>query len=154
VSRAALAVLALLLAGACGHKGPVVAPELVRPEPPTDVAAAPTPEGVRLTWTRPTKYAGGQRMRDLGSFLVERADADAEPPAFARVGTIELQDQTRLRQERRFAFVDYGVEPGRSYVYRVTARTLDGYTSAAAGPVRVRFTPPPVGPPAPPAAAP
>ncbi len=134
----ALAVLVLATSG-CGHKGSVVAPELVRPEPPTEVAASSTPDGVRLTWTRPTKYTGGQRMRDLGSFVIERADAET-PTKFARVGTVELQDQTRFRQERRLAYTDREVTPEREYVYRVTARTVDGYDSPAAGPVTVRFT--------------
>ena len=132
----------LLVAPGCGRKGPVLAPELVRPEPPTELAASPTPEGVRLTWTRPVRYTGGQRMRDLGSFVIERADADTTAPQFTRVGTLELRDQTRFRQERRLTYTDRDVRAGGQYVYRVTARTIDGYDSAAAGPVAVRFTPP------------
>jgi predicted small lipoprotein YifL len=144
VRTAALLAAALLLAAAgCGNKGAVLAPELVRPEPPTDLAASATPEGVRLTWTRPTRYTGGQRMRDLGSFVIERADADASPPTFTRVGTLVLEDQTRFRQERRLTYTDTDATPDREYVYRVTARTLDGYVSRAAGPVKVRFTRPP-----------
>jgi hypothetical protein len=140
VRPAALAAVLLLLASACGHKGAVTAPELVRPEPPTNLAASTTPEGVRLTWTRPTKYTGGQRMRDLGSFIVERTDADASPPKFDRVGTVELRDQTRFRQDRRLEYTDATVEPEREYVYRVRARTVDGYDSPWAGPAKVRFT--------------
>jgi hypothetical protein len=143
VRLAALVVagLAVALAG-CGHKGGVQAPELVRPEPPTDLAAGPAPDGVRITWTRPTKYAGGQRMRDLGSFIIERTDAEASPPKFVRVGTVELQDQTRFRQDRRLEYVDKDVTPGQEYVYRVRARTVDGYESPWAGPARVRFKKP------------
>ena len=140
---AALVVVGVaLVAWGCGHKGAVQPPELVRPEPPTDLAASPTPEGVRITWTRPTKYTGGQRMRDLGSFVVERTDADASPPRFVRVGTVELQDKTRFRQERRLEYVDKDVTPGQEYVYRVRARTVDGYESPWAGPAKVRFTRP------------
>jgi hypothetical protein len=131
----------LALAG-CGHKGGVQAPELVRPEPPTDLAAGATPEGVRITWTRPTKYAGGQRMRDLGSFVVERSDADASPPKFERVGIVELQDQKRFRQDRRLEYLDQDVAPGRGYLYRVRARTGDGYDSPWAGPARVQLKKP------------
>ena len=140
---AALVVVAVALAApGCGHKGSVMAPELVRPEPPTDLAASSTTDGVRVTWTRPTKYTGGQRMRDLGSFVVERTDAATSPPKFERIATIELQDRTRLRQERRFQWVDQAATPGQEYVYRVRARTLDGYESPWAGPAKVRFTRP------------
>jgi len=130
----------VLVAPGCGHKGAILAPELVRPEPPTELAASSTPAGVRLTWTRPTKYTGGQRMRDLGSFLIERADADASPPAFARIGTLEVRDQARFRPERRLEYTDKDLTPEREYVYRVRARTLDGYESPWAGPAKVRFT--------------
>ena len=132
----------VLVAVACGHKGGVVPPELVRPEPPTDLAASSTQDGVRVSWTRPTKYTGGQRMRDLGSFIVERTDAAASPPKFEHAATVELQDRTRFRQERRFQWVDQNVTPGQEYVYRVRARTLDGYESPWAGPAKVRFTRP------------
>ena len=140
--RAALLVAGLVLvAPGCGHKGGVQAPELVRPEPPTDLAAGSTPEGVRLTWTRPTKYAGGQRLRDLGSFIIERADTETSPPAFTRAGTVELQDQTRFRQDRRLEYTDREVTPEHEYIYRVRARTLDGYESPWAGQAKVRFRP-------------
>ena len=140
--RASLLIAGLaMLAAACGHKNSVIAPELVRPEPPTDLAAISTPDGVRLTWTRPTKYAGGQRMRDLGQFIIERADAETTPLWFVDAGTVELMDQTRYRQERRIQYVDQGVTPGHEYIYRVRARTADGYDSPWAGPARVRFKP-------------
>jgi hypothetical protein len=139
--RLALLLVAglVLLGPGCGQKGAVRAPELVRPEPPTDVAANSTAEGVRLTWTRPTRYTGGQRMRDLGSFAIERADGETSPLEFVSAGKLDLQDQTRFRQQRRLEYVDKGVTPGHEYVYRIRARTLDGYDSPWTGPVRVRF---------------
>ena len=140
---AALVVAGVVLAAAaCGSKGGVMPPELVRPEPPTDLSASSTQDGVRVSWTRPTKYTGGQRMRDLGSFIVERTDAAVSPPKFEHVSTVELQDRTRFRQERRFQWVDQNVTAGEEYVYRVRARTLDGYESPWAGPAKVRFTRP------------
>jgi hypothetical protein len=142
----ALAALALALA-ACGHKNRPVAPELVRPEAPEHLAAIATPEGVRLSWLRPLRYSGGQRMNDLGGFVIERAAADA--PSFARVGTLELDDQLRFRKERRLEWADKTALPGERYLYRVTAVTLDGYRSAAAGPVAVTYGSPPPTPPTP-----
>jgi hypothetical protein len=143
-----LVALALVLV-ACGRKALPVAPELVRPDPVEDLAAISTPEGVRLTWLRPLRYSGGQRMNDLGSFLIERAAGEGAAPEFAPIGRLELEDQARFRKERHLDWTDRSAEPGRRYLYRVTAITLDRYESAPAGPVAIRF-----GPPAPPPARP
>jgi len=139
--RVALAAL-VLAALACGHKGPPVAPELVRPGVAENLTGIATPEGVRLTWLRPQHYSGGQRMNDLGGFTIERAPAaEGVAPVFRKVGTLELEDQTRFRKERRLEWVDKSAEPGQRYLYRVIAFTLDGDRSAAAGPIAVRFGP-------------
>jgi hypothetical protein len=141
VRRATVLVLVALALGACGRKGTPIAPELVRPEPPAELAAIVTPDGVRLSWLRPLHYSGGQRMNDLQGFRIERAPGDGDPADFTTVGTLELEDQTRFKKERRLEWIDKTAEPGRRYLYRVTAFTLDGYRSRPAGPVAVRFGP-------------
>ncbi len=145
MSRAAVLLLRLglglgLALGACGRKGPPVAPELVQPEPPESLAAAATPAGVRLTWNRPDRYSGGKHMDDLGSFAIERAPADGGA-AFTRIGTLELEDQQRFRKERHLEWVDHDAKPGVRYLYRVIAVTLDRYQSRPAGPVAVQMGP-------------
>jgi hypothetical protein len=149
--------LALLLAGAlavaggaCGNKTRVRPPELVQPKPPTSLVARSTKSGVVLTWRRPGEYTGGGRMNDLGGFDVERAPAEGAA-GFVRVGRIELDDQTRFRPQRTITWTDTTASPGARYRYRVIAFTLDGYESAAAGPVRVEFDPGAAPPPQPPA---
>jgi predicted small lipoprotein YifL len=138
-SRLVLGLALGLALAACGQKGPPLAPELVRPDPPTNLAAVATPEGVRLTWTRPTRYSGGARMHDLEGFLIERAPAEGAPAVFATAGRLELNDQERFRKDRRLEWTDRDVRAGERYLYRVTALTLDGYRSRAAGPVAIRF---------------
>jgi hypothetical protein len=128
-----------LLGAACGRKAPPMAPELVRPEPAGDLTATPVSEGVRLTWTRPLRYSGGQRMNDLGHFTVERAVGDSAD--FAAVATVEVSDQERFRKERHLEWIDRDVRPDERYSYRVTAVTLDGYRSTPAGPVVVTAHP-------------
>jgi hypothetical protein len=146
VRRAAIGLaLAALALGACGRKSAPMAPELVRPETPTDLAAVVTPEGVRLSWIRPLRYSGGERMNDLGGFDIERVSEDGPPADFSKIGTLPLDDQTRFKKERRLDWTDETVEPGGRYLYRVIAFTLDGYRSQAAGPVAVRYGPKPGG---------
>ena len=136
-----LGVAAVLLLAACGRKASPIAPELARPEPPGDLSAIATPEGVRLGWLRPQRYSGGQRMNDLAGFAVERAPGEGATPAFTRIGTLEVQDRTRFRKERHMEWTDRDVTPGVRYLYRVRALTLDGYRSAPAGPIAIRFGP-------------
>jgi hypothetical protein len=142
---AALLVAVAVLGSACGRKAPPIAPELVRPEPATDLAATPVSDGVRLTWTRPLRYSGGQRMNDLGHFTIERAAEEGAP--FVPIATVEVTDQERFRKERHLEWTDRDVRPGEHHFYRVTAVTLDGYRSAPAGPVAVTVTPPATAPP-------
>jgi hypothetical protein len=139
----ALALAAGLAAGACGRKAAPLAPEEVRPEPPEDLSAVSTPEGVRLSWLRPTRYSGGGRMLDLDAFLIERAPGEGAPAEFGRVGKLTLDDRFRFRKERRLEWTDRDVVPGARYLYRVTAVTLDGDRSPVAGPVAIRYGPPP-----------
>ena len=116
-----------------------MAPETVRPRAPATLAAASTPEGVRLTWLRPLQYSGGQRMHDLDRFLVERAPGEGAPATFTRVATVVLEDRFRFRKERRLDWVDRDAKPGERYLYRVIAVTRDGSRSPPAGPVAIQY---------------
>ncbi|MFN8544998.1 MAG: fibronectin type III domain-containing protein [Candidatus Binatia bacterium] len=140
MTRRALLVLLLALGvpSACGRRARPLAPELVQPMPPTGLVARTVPDGVQLVWRRPDAYSGGARMKDLGGFDVERAAGEGGTAGeYRRVGRIELTDQTRFRQEQRIEWLDREVTPGARYRYRVTAFTLDGYRSTAAGPVDI-----------------
>jgi hypothetical protein len=143
----AVRLLALVLSAplpiACGRKGPVVAPQLVRPEAPEALAAVSTPDGVRLTWLRPLHYTGGGRMNDLDHFDIERTvETESGKPEYENAGEVKLDDQHRFRKERRIEWIDKTAVPGTKYVYRVTAVTIDRYRSASAGPVTVQYGPP------------
>jgi len=136
-----LRVVLVLGVVACGRKNLPVAPETVRPRAPATLAAASTPEGVRLTWLRPLQYTGGLRMHDLDRFWVERAPGDGTPATFKRVATVVLEDRFRFRKERRLDWVDQEAKPGERYLYRVIAVTRDGSRSAPAGPVTILYEP-------------
>ena len=140
-ARRHLLVAAALLLAACGRKAVPIPPELARPEPPAELAAIATADGVRLGWERPLHYSGGRRMNDLAGFSIERAPGEGGEPAFVQVGTLEVTDQNRFRKERHVEWIDHDVAAGARYLYRVRALTLDGYRSVPAGPVAIRFGP-------------
>jgi hypothetical protein len=134
-----LVVLAALAVVACGVRSRPLAPELVQPDPPTDLVAKSVEDGVRLTWRRPTSYSGGKHMRDLAGFEVERATA----PSFdyAVVGSVTLTDQNRFQQERSVTWTDATAAVGTTYRYRVLAVTLDRYRSVPSEPVTIEHKP-------------
>lgn len=142
----ALAGLVALAGGACGNKTPVLPPDVIQPKPAGALLARSTRAGVQLAWRRPTEYTGGGRMNDLGGFEIERAPGD-NAIAFARIGILTLDDQTRFRPQRDMQWLDPTAVPGMRYFYRVIAFTLDGYRSSPAGPVAVTFDPTKVDPP-------
>jgi hypothetical protein len=143
VNRGVRAAAFVLAVAACGLKNDPVAPGRVQPLAPAKLSAVSTRDGVELRWRRPTSYTGGGRMRDLGGFDIERADAGTT--AFAVVGTLSLADQERFRQERNLSWTDRDVARGGAYLYRVIAFTLDGSRSAPSAVTQVTYTPPPAG---------
>lgn len=128
--RRRLATLLLLIGGlsapACGRKTVVKAPELVAPERIQSLSATNGPDGIRLTWGRPVKYADGSHMYDLGAFRVERGTAGGE---FLALATVAVTDRERLRQERHYGWVDADTVLGQTYQYRVISVTTDAYVS-------------------------
>jgi predicted small lipoprotein YifL len=128
-----LALLPLLLA--CGRKGPVKPPDLARPAPLDDLQATNEVDAILLSWARPTRYADGTRMTDLGEFRVERATGTS--PDFQIIALLPVTDQDRFRQIKRFRFADRGVVEAETYRYRVVSSTLDGYVSAPSNAVEI-----------------
>ncbi len=135
-----LLIVGLCLTTGCGRKGAPRPAEDVLPETITTLEAKPTADGIELTWGRPRLYTGGDRMRDLGGFWIQRAD---EPgAAFETVSTVDVTDLERFQQTKQFHWVDKAVEHERTYRYRVVSFTLDRYVSAPSNIAVSPSTPP------------
>ena len=117
----------LLALTACGRKTPVRPPEFVAPAAVTNLSASNTTAGVSLGWERPRQTADGQKLFDLDAFAVERALPGLP---FGFLTRIQIPDRDRLRQQKRFTYVDETALLGEDYRYRVRALTVDGYVSA------------------------
>lgn len=122
------AAVCLCLLLACGRKGVPRPAVEVLPETIRDAAARATAEGIEVSWERPRRYTGGDKMRDLGGFWVQRATGPGAP--FETVATIEVTDRERFQQTKRFRWIDAAVKPDETYQYRVVSFTLDRYVSA------------------------
>ena len=123
LGMAALASAAFL---GCGVKSQPIPPEAARPEKIVSLEASNTKDGIRLTWDRPDNYAGGQKMNDLGSFTITRAQ---EGKPTEKIGEIDVHDEGRFQVQRTFNFVDQATVMGHTYHYEVTSGTTDGYVS-------------------------
>ena len=126
-SIAAVALAASMFVTACGVKSPPVPPEQAVPERIVGLEATSEKKGVMLSWERPDRTAGGRRMRDLGSFEIDRAENTG---AFQPLIEIPVTDQDRFQQQRKFTYLDEGAEIGHHYRYQVISSTLDSYHSA------------------------
>jgi hypothetical protein len=125
LATAAIASVAFL---GCGVKSQPIPPESARPEKIVSLEAVNAKEGVRLTWDRPDNYAGGGKMKDLGSFTISRTQ-EGKPPE--KIGDIQVNDEGRFQVQQTFTFIDGNTIMGKTYHYQVTSSTTDGYVSEA-----------------------
>ena len=133
-----LALMISALAGAvfpgCGVKSQPIPPEAARPEKIAGLEAANAKEGIRLTWDRPENYAGGAKMKDLGSFTISRAE---EGKPAEKIGDIQVNDEGRFQVQDTFTFIDGSTIMGKTYHYQVTSSTSDGYVSEPSNDVAI-----------------
>ena len=145
--RHAMLLLLSTLAAACGRKTRLRPPEDVRPTAPDNIIAKAVPEGLLLSWSRPTEYTGGDRMRDLARFEVQRAVDRGGPLAYEMRTNFELTDRFRFQKAKRIEWTDTDVVEGQRYLYRVIAITADEDRSDPGGPIAVDYHRPPPAPP-------
>lgn len=127
-------LLGAALLAACGLKADPRGVDQVRPRTITSLSARLAPDGVHLEWQRPATYLSGQRMDDLGGFLVFRGTPGQEAE---QIGDVPVVDRERFRVEKRFQYVDPKVASGTTYYYRVISYTLDRYYSFPSNQVTV-----------------
>jgi len=129
-----IAALANAIFLGCGVKSTPIPPEAARPEQILGLEAANAKDGIRLTWDRPTNYAGGEKMKDLGGFTISRTQ---EGKPAEKIGEIEVHDEGRFQVQNTFTFIDGDTIMGKTYHYQVTSNTTDGYVSVPSNDVTI-----------------
>jgi hypothetical protein len=129
-----IAALANAIFLGCGVKSTPIPPEAARPEQILGLEAANAKDGIRLTWDRPTNYAGGEKMKDLGGFSISRTQ---EGKPAEKIGEIEVHDEGRFQVQNTFTFIDGDTIMGKTYHYQVTSNTTDGYVSMPSNDVTI-----------------
>ena len=137
---AVLAVFLVLVAPACGKKSDLRAPELAAPEVINNLNAKPAPNGVVLTWSRPSRYVDGRALTDLASFVIYRKQIPQNCPdcivPYRPLTTVYVEDRERFIKQKQYRFVDEGVPQG-IYRYRVSSQLNDGTLSEPSNEVEV-----------------
>ena len=140
----ALAAVALGLAiGACGRKGPPVAPEQRLPMAVIDLEGILRDGVVELAWSAPRRRVDNTRIVEPATTRLYRTEdsGQGEPrPAmlvddrivgYKEIATFRAGDPAAPTAERgRITYVDRNLTLGHRYTYVVTASDLQGRTSA------------------------
>jgi hypothetical protein len=156
----ATALVAVAALGACGRKGPPVAPERRVPQPVTDLRGLVREDGIELAWSVPRRRVDNTRLVDAGAARVFRTDdagqGDPRPalltrdhiPGYTEIGTIKLGDApSPLVQNGRIVFPDRrNLALGRRYTYVVVTDDAQGRTSPPSPRLSVTFAAGPAAP--------
>jgi Prokaryotic lipoprotein-attachment site len=148
-----LAALVVTGLGACGRKGPPVAPERRVPQPVSDLRGLVREGGIELTWSIPRRRVDNSRLIDPGVTRVFRTDdaGQGEPRAallandriagYTELGSVRLSEPpSPLVQNDRVVFPDRGnLVVGRRYTYVVVTTDAEGRTSPPSPRLSVTF---------------
>jgi hypothetical protein len=141
-------VLLLCLAifgAACGKKGDPRAPELVTPKSIQNLTARRGPNGITLSWSRPTEYIDGRDLTDLSGFVIFRKELSPScldcPVPYRQLTTLSVEDQSKFIKQKQYRFVDDEVRPEGVYRYRVSSQLSDGSLGGPSNEVEVKRGP-------------
>lgn len=136
-----LGLLLVVSATACGKKGDLRAPELAAPKPINSLRARPAPDGITLTWNRPTEYIDGKELKDLAGFVIFRKDISPScvdcPVPYRELRTVNVEDREKFIKQKRYRYDDREVRADAVYRYRVSAQLFDGSLSAPSNEVEI-----------------
>ena len=137
----ALALMPVLFLSGCGKKGDPRAPELATPRVIENLRATSVPNGVALTWRRPTQYVDGRELKDLMGFVIFRKDISPTcvdcPVPYRPLTTVDLEDREKFVKQKQYRYVDEEVQQKMTYRYRVSSQLKDGSLSEPSNEVEI-----------------
>lgn len=114
----------LLCVLSCGVKAPPQPREVVVPAPVEEVAVRDLPEGVRITFTLPSKSLDGTPLEGIGGYRIVREGPDGKD---VREDIRFSVSEMRQMIGKSASFLDEA--PGRAGTYRYCVVPLDMYGS-------------------------
>ena len=138
---AALALMPVLFFSGCGKKGDPRAPELATPRVIENLRATSVPNGVALTWSRPTQYVDGTELKDLVGFVIFRKDISPTcvdcPVPYRPLTTVDIEDREKFVKQKQYRYVDEEAQQKMIYRYRVSSQLKDGSLSEPSNEVEI-----------------
>jgi hypothetical protein len=138
---ALLAMVLIALSSGCGKKGDPRAPELATPKVITNLSGTSGPNGVILTWSRPTEYVDGRPIKDLSSFVIFRKEIAPTCPdclvPYRPLTTVSVDDREKFVKQKQYRFIDEEAQPKAVYRYRVSSRLTDGSLSEPSNEIEI-----------------
>jgi len=121
-----IAVVVLFPLASCGVKAPPQPREVVLPAPVEALAVTIVPEGLRITFTLPSKSLDGSRLKGIGGYRILR-----EGPEGTDVREDIRFSVSEMRQKvgKTVTFLDK--PPARAGTYRYCVVPVDAYGSHA-----------------------
>jgi hypothetical protein len=136
-----LALMPVLFLSGCGKRGDPRAPELATPRVIENLRATPVPNGVALTWSRPTEYVDGSALKDLVGFAIFRKDISPTcvdcPAPYRPLTTVDIEDREKFVKQKQYRYVDEETQPMMTYRYRVSSQLRDGSLSEPSNEVEI-----------------
>ena len=106
----ALALMPVLFFSGCGKKGDPRAPELATPRVIENLRATSDPNGVALTWSRPTQYVDGTELKDLVGFVIFRKEISPTcvdcPAPYRPLTTVDIEDREKFVKQKQYRYLD------------------------------------------------
>lgn len=141
MKRIILVALALATLGlGCGKKSEPRAPELATPEPINNLTARAAPNGIALTWNRPTHYVDNTEIKDLASFVIFRKEVPQTCPdcvvPYRQITTVFVEDRERFIKQKQYRYIDEEPQKG-TFRYRVSSQLTDGTLSEPSNEVEI-----------------
>jgi hypothetical protein len=155
-----VAVLVVAALGACGRKGPPVAPERRVPQPVGDLRGFIREGAIELAWSVPGRRVDNSRLTDPGVARLFRVDdagqGDPKPAlltadriaGYTEVATVQLSEPpSPLVQNGRIVIADRrNLAIGRRYTYVVVTSDVQGRTSPPSARLTLTFVAAPLAP--------
>ena len=139
--RLVIAMVLIAAAWSCGKKGDPRAPELATPKTITNLTARTGPNGITLTWSRPTEYVDGTALKDLASFVIFRKEISPScpdcPVPYRQLTTVNVEDREKFVQQKQYRYDDQETRPKATYRYRIASQLFDGSLSAPSNEVEI-----------------
>ena len=137
----ALALMPVLFFSGCGKRGDPRAPELATPRVIENLRATSVPNGVALTWSRPTQYVDGSELKDLVGFAIFRKDISPTcvdcPAPYRPLTTVDIEDREKFVKQKQYRYVDEEAQQKMIYRYRVSSQLKDGSLSEPSNEVEI-----------------